>query len=255
VHNGESCGIRARFLNWRPAVPACLKIATMTLARTTAEVATLSTALPKLFAHGWPAVVADAASVPSFRESLRQHRDVAVVEPDAPGLVGQIRTALHAAGNGGQDGFILYTEPDKATFFERHLAGFVGAAPRHSDVGIVLAARSEEAFGTFPPAQRVAETAINRLCSQMIGVDTDYSYGPFLINRALIPFVSQLGADVGWGWRHFVFGMAARQRLRVLHITGDFECPPEQRCEDHHDRLHRMRQLQQNVHGLLLSQQ
>ncbi|MCC7008924.1 MAG: hypothetical protein IT184_08925 [Acidobacteria bacterium] len=229
-----------------------LAVATMTLARTEQEAALLSRALELLTAHGWPTIVADGASVPSFREFLRSHRTLRMVEPEGPGLVGQVRRAMDEAAR--QHGrFVLYTEPDKATFFQQHLAGFLAAAPDDDDVGVVLACRTPPAFETFPQTQRTTEEAINRLCGHVLGADGDYSYGPFLLNRRLAPLVRHAEAELGWGWRHFVFGAVARLRWRIVHVTGHFACPEEQRAEHADERLHRLKQLQQNVAGLLLS--
>ena len=55
-----------------------------------------------------------------------------------------------------------------------------------------------------------------------------------------------------WGWRHFVFATAARAGYKIRHVVGDYPCPPDQREENDAERLHRLRQLQQNIQGLLL---
>jgi hypothetical protein len=46
---------------------------------------------------------------------------------------------------------------------------------------------------------RRTEEFINALCSDLIGDPGDYSYGPFLMNRALVPLIAYLGHDIGWG--------------------------------------------------------
>ena len=49
-----------------------------------------------------------------------------------------------------------------------------------------------------------------------------------------------------------MFAAAARAGYRIGHVVGDYPCPPDQREENDVERLHRVRQLQQNIHGLLL---
>ena len=39
-------------------------------------------------------------------------------------------------------------------------------------------------------------------------------------------------------------------RFRIVLVPGDFECPLNQREEDQAERLHRVRQLEQNCRGL-----
>jgi hypothetical protein len=143
-------------------------------------------------------------------------------------------------------------EPDKAFFFEHRLRNFLQLVPEQPDLGVVLASRSAESFQTFPPMQRYTEEVINHLCAQLLGVGGDYSYGPFLMNRALLPHVAAVERDLGWGWRHSTFRAAHRAGLRVIHLTGDYPCPPDQRCENDAERMHRIRQLAQNVAGLVV---
>src|SRR3954470_18615958 len=230
-------------------------VATMTLARDAGEEQLLRGALSRLARHEMPVVIADGGSTETFLHFAgHELPGCRLAPPDGTtGLVAQIKRSMRAAAALGSS-FVLYTEPDKLDFFDRHLEAFIAAAPADGDVGVVLASRSEASFQTFPPLQRLTEQSINRLCVEIIGAEADYSYGPFLMHRKLVPFVLDIGVDVGWGWRHFVFGAASRLSYRVQHVGGDFECPPDQRQENPSERLHRIRQLGENVQGLLLSQ-
>ena len=62
-----------------------------------------------------------------------------------------------------------------------------------------------------------------------------------------------LPARIGWGWRHYIFAAAAQLGFRIVAIAGDYPCPVDQRQEDVGERTHRMRQLSQNVDGLVLA--
>jgi hypothetical protein len=225
-------------------------IATITLARSSDEERLLARALARLAATGAPLVIADATPGPSLREKLRELSGVQLMTRQDGGLVGQVRASFEFAAALGRP-FILYTEPDKEHFFEHGLEPFIRDAPDGLGAGIVLASRSEEAFRTFPPVQRVAEGALNELCAELIGARGDYSYGPFLMTRELVPHVARLDSKLGWGWRPSTFLAAHRAGFTVNHVTGDYFCPPDQRREDDADRRHRLNQLSQNILGLL----
>lgn len=115
--------------------------------------------------------------------------------------------------------------------------------------GLVLAGRSTGSNGTFPAIQRYAEGVIDRLTGDFTGVPGDYSYGPFLMRSDLVPHISAADAELGWGWRHVMFAIAHRLGLGISHVVDDFPCPPDQRGEDDAERLHRVKQLDQNRGG------
>lgn len=117
----------------------------------------------------------------------------------------------------------------------------------------MLASRSGAGFKTFPEFQRGTEEAINRCCAEVVGRPFDFSYGPFLLNRALVPPLLEAPGGLGWGWRPYAFGAASRLGYRVESVEGELHCPPEQREDSPRERLYRMRQLSQSVEGLLLS--
>jgi hypothetical protein len=225
-------------------------IATVTWARDGQEQQRLRESLLRLADRGLPIVVADRDAGTGFRDFLASRPQFRVVSPHGPSLVGQIQASLGEAARTGAE-FILYTESDKALFFQNGLQDFVGRAGLSERTGAALAARSEASFATFPSLQQLTERTINELCGQFVGAPGDYSYGPFLLHRALVPRLSAVPADAGWGWRHFMFASAARTGYRIEHIVGDYPCPPDQQDENDAERLHRVRQLQQNIHGLL----
>jgi len=226
-------------------------IATVTRARDEQEQQLLRKSLLLLADRGLSIVVADRDSGTGLRDFLASRSRVRLVSPRGPSLVGQIQASLGEAARTDAE-FILYTESDKVLFFKDGLDDFIRRAALGDRTGAVLAARSEASFATFPPLQQFTERTINELCAKFIGAPGDYSYGPFLLHRALVPRVSAIPSDAGWGWRHFMFAAAARPGYRIRHIVGDYPCPPGQRDENEAERLHRVRQLQQNVRGLLL---
>ncbi len=226
-------------------------VATITWARTADEELSLRRALPCLCEAGLPVVVADKGSNASFTAFVRALPRVLVVEPSVATLVGQTTAAIAAALRVGTP-YVLYTEPDKEAFFAQHLRAFLERAPEGPDVGAVLASRSEASFRSFPPTQQYTEGVANHLCAEAIGTPGDYMYGPFLMSRTVAEETSRIHSDVGWGWRPYTFRAAHRCGLRVVHVHDHYCCPPDQRDENEDDRVHRLRQLRDNILGLIV---
>jgi hypothetical protein len=227
-----------------------IAVATMTLARAAGEERLLRASLPLLSESGAPVFVTNGGSGEAFADFLGTLVNFNLCEP-ARGLWPQVTRSLRAAYHSGRR-FVLYTEPDKRDFFREHLREFVSEASGGEGVGVTLASRSEDAFSTFPEFQRHTESAINRCCAEVVGRRFDFTYGPCLLSRDLIPHLLN-APDVGWGWRPYAFGLARRLGYRVECVVRDLRCPPEQREDDARERLYRMRQLGQSVEGLLLA--
>lgn len=226
-------------------------IATMTLARTASEVATLGRSLQSLAALNVPVIVTDGGSTEDFVDFLRGFAHFRVFENAAAGVVEQTRHSLRAAAK-LETKFILYTEPDKKEFFELHARDFITQINQGESPAVVIAARSAEGFATFPAFQQYTESVMNHLCARYVQLPVDFCYGPLILDRALVPALDQVSAEIGWGWRFFVFAMARRLGWRLETYTNNFVCPFEQRQEDDHEHLHRLRQLSQNIRGLML---
>jgi hypothetical protein len=227
-----------------------IAVATMALVRCSAEDRLVRRSLTRLAQVGIPIAVADAGTSAAFTDFVDRLPGVVLTAPARGGLVGQVQAAVDAAAAFDRP-FILYTEPDKEAFFAGHLREFVDRAPEGDDVGIVVASRSSSSFDTFPTTQRHVESIVNHLCSARIGVSADYSYGPFVMHRALVRHVRNADTQLGWGWRPFIFMTAHREGLRVTYVTGDYECPSDQRDDDDNERAHRLRQLRENLSGLV----
>jgi hypothetical protein len=228
---------------------ADIAIATMTLVRGVEEEPLLRRSMEALTRQGRHVFVSDGGSGDAFVGFLRSLANVTIVSPTAPGLVGQVRASLAAAAGSGA-GAVFYTESDKQVFFESSLREFVERIPRGESTGLRLAARSPQALSTFPAIQQFTEGVINDLCARFLRERGDYSYGPFLLPVELVRYVDRAADDLGWGWRHFIFAIAHRLGHRIRHVPGDYACPRDQRGEDDRERLHRLRQLAQNVRGL-----
>ena len=197
-----------------------------------------------------PVAVADRGTSPAFSDVIKQLPGFHLTIPSQPGLVGQVKASMALAATFATP-FILYVEPDKELFFKYWLRDFLGRASDRADVGVVLASRSDESFETFPQGQQDTERIANQLCGRCIGSSGDFLYGPFLMTRSLLPHVANLETRLGWGWRLSTFVAAHRSGLRVVQVTDDYRCPLAQRTDSDSDRMHRLRQLSENLLGLL----
>ncbi len=225
-------------------------VATISWARDEQEEEVLRGALKVLSETGLQVFVTDGGSGDDFIHFLQNLPGFTVLQAQNKGLWAQAQTSLLAAAD--QSYFILYTEPDKAGFFAR-LPNMLSAIAATEQTGVVLASRSAIALSSFPDFQQITEATINRCCEEMIGNSFDYTYGPFLLNRQVLSYVNNLPNDIGWGWRPFVFAIAARLGLQINNYTDNFYCPPAQQTDNAAERLYRMKQLTQNINGLVLA--
>lgn len=99
----------------------------------------------------------------------------------------------------------------------------------------------------------MTEATINNCCGEVTGHTGDYTYGPFLMNRQLVPYYSVLKEEIGWGWRLFTFVVAHRLGYTLNEWVDDFFCPENQQEDNPTERLYRMHQLSQSIKGLVLS--
>ena len=227
-------------------------IATITWARDEQEEKLLRESLAQLATLEIPVFITDGGSTSSFLSFLNSFPQFNLLTTPAKGVWAQARTSVLAAYE-AKAPYIFYTEPDKHLFFRDYLTDFIDSAPTSKSTGVVLASRSATGFTTFPAFQRTTEKTINACCAEIIGLQADYTYGPFLFNRQLAPYLHQVKEDIGWGWRPYVFGMAHRLGYEVSAQEANFACPPDQRQDNPAERIYRMRQLTQNIQGLVLS--
>jgi hypothetical protein len=226
-------------------------IATLTWARNIEEEQLLVSSLEQLAKQGLPVYITDAGSSESFLDFLEGNKNF-ILTKNIRGVWPQAQHSLQAAGQ--NHAYIFYTEPDKEGFFTNALDSFLGTVEVDLNTGVVLASRSASAFASFPAFQQITEKTINQCCAEVIGLEMDYVYGPFLMNAKLVGELQALPPDIGWGWRPFTFNTAKLCGLKVTHREGDFLCPEQQQKDDGLERVYRMKQMVQNIQGLILSQ-
>lgn len=228
-----------------------IAIATISWARNENEEHLLKTSLTYLSSLGVPIYITDGGSGESFIEVIRNLPNIHLLQP-VKGLWAQAKNSLEAAHETGKP-FVFYTEPDKAHFFSSSLSAFFDEIEATEKTGIYMASRSSKAFASFPSFQQMTETTINNCCAELIGKQYDYVYGPFLMNKNIIPSLHNLPQNIGWGWRPYAFNIGGRLGYEIKSFVGDFYCPKDQRLDDAAERIYRMKQLTQNIEGLTLS--
>jgi hypothetical protein len=197
------------------------------------------------------AVNREADAVPGALHELAALETLTVIPARQPGLASQVREAFAEAGRHGAD-WILYSEPDKVEFFRDHLDAFLteAAAKVGPDTAAAIAGRSAARLAALPPVQREAEGLINAWTGRFTEQPGDYSYGPFLLAASCAEWVQTAGDDLGWGWRHYVFGLCRRHRRPIVHIAGDYPSPPAA-GDPRREEVLRQQQLAENIRGLL----
>jgi hypothetical protein len=229
-----------------------LSIATISWARTDEEEQLLRESLEVLSTFNIPVFITDGGSGEAFIDLIKSLPNLHLVAAQEKGLWAQAKNSLLLAQQYGSD-FILYTEPDKLLFFRDHLQKFIDAFDAANETGIYLASRTANGFATFPSFQRMCETTINNCCAETTNCAYDFTYGPFIFNSNLLAHIHHLPADIGWGWRPFIFGLAARLELSTKQYEDEFVCPPDQRNDSTAERIYRMKQLEQNIRGIVLA--
>jgi hypothetical protein len=229
-----------------------VSIATITWARDSHEEKLLRKSLIRLAELNIQVFVTDGGSNGDFLNFLENFSNFHILSTDGRGVWAQVKNSLAGAYSSGSD-FILYTEPDKYDFFDHSLPKMIDDATVFQQSGIITASRSEAGFASFPAFQQMTETTINNCCAEIIDKTADYTYGPFLMNSRLVPYLYLVNEDIGWGWRPYIFGIAHRLGYNIETYTGDFLCPSAQQEDSAAERVYRMRQLSQNIQGVILS--
>lgn len=228
-----------------------LSIATICWARNEEEETVLRKSLTQLAQLNIPVFITDGGSIESFVTFLQSMPQFTVCNA-VKGLWPQAKTSLMNAYE-SSSAFIFYTEPDKFDLFTQALPQVLTNVSLQDKTGVHLLSRSQNAFQSFPPFQQMTETTINHCCAEIISRNVDYTYGPFFINRNIIPHLHDLPQNIGWGWRPYAFVTAHKKGYSVECFEGDFFCPSDQRADDAPERIYRMKQLAQNMEGITLA--
>lgn len=229
-----------------------ISVATITWARDEAEETLLRQSLQQLAKLEVLVFITDGGSNNGFLDFLKSYPNFILLETEARGVWAQVKNSLSGAYKSGS-AFIFYTEPDKHDFFVTGLQRMLDEVMVNERSGIITASRSPAGFATFPAFQQMTETTINNCCTEVTAAPLDYTYGPFLLNRQLVPYLDLVQEDIGWGWRPYTFAVAHRLGYAIEAYTDDFSCPLSQQQDNKAERIYRMRQLAQNIQGIVLA--
>jgi hypothetical protein len=229
-----------------------ISIATITLARDEEEEMLLKKSLQQLAQLQLPVFITEGGSRPGFVDFLTGFPNFILSKAAVRGVWEQAKNSLSEASRSGAE-FIFYTEPDKFDFFSTKLEAMLQAVKANEKTGIIMASRSQAGFATFPDFQQMTETTINNCCAEIIDSNFDFTYGPFLLNKHLVPYLNLVKHDIGWGWRPYIFNIAKRLGFTVEEYEANLYCPHQQRQDTAAERVYRMRQLAQNIEGMVLS--
>ncbi|MGV3773735.1 MAG: hypothetical protein ACO1QB_12595 [Verrucomicrobiales bacterium] len=226
-------------------------VATMTLARSPEEERQLREALSELKNTGLQVYVADGGSPAPFLDFVKG-LGFELLLPASRGLVPQILMSIREAASRSGKPFLLYTEPDKTAFFRHSLPPYLNSFQEPKNFGCEIFSRNSENFSTFPATQQYAERVINELAFDLMGVRGDYTYGPFVFPSHCISELDGILPEHGWGWRFFFFARLAKRGMGIYFKESGAPCPPTQRNENSlPERIYRMKQLKQNIDGLI----
>lgn len=232
-------------------------IATITWARDAQEDKLLRRSIVKLAQFGRPIVVVDNGSGDAFVKYLKHLPNVQLHQCHSAKLLDQAKMSIETAHKLAETlgaTYVLYTESDKEWFFAHQLEEFVRRSSGDPDVGIFVASRSDESFATFPDFQQFTERVVNRLFSELLNQKADFVYGPLLISHHIMSYLDFIRQDIGWGWRCFFLVAAHLTRQEIVPIHLYLPCPEDQRTElSKGDRIHRIKQLSQNIQGIVVA--
>jgi hypothetical protein len=68
-----------------------------------------------------------------------------------------------------------------------------------------------------------------------------------------VPHLNKLQKELGWGWRPYCFCTAKRLSYNIASFEASFEFPADQQVDDAAERIYRMKQLSQNIEGMILA--
>ena len=228
---------------------------TVTLARSPAEEEHILNSIRVISTFQIPIIILDGGSREEFLNKLKSIPNVFCMVKKKEGYFGQIKECLLQASKRGYP-FIIYTESNKLDFFKQSLKEFINQSQKiiHSDpkTGVILASRDKNSLATFPPLQRMTEIMMNQLLSYFLQDDNqiDYTYGPRIINREVLPYLFNVKEDLGWGWISFILLVSKKLGKPIRSILVETPCPKEERIENASEEIIRLKKFQDNIFAI-----
>lgn len=179
----------------------------------------------------YPLVVVDGGSPAEFTNALASEGAV-VRNEERSGMGESRRQAMRAAGTlAGADGVVAWIEPEKAPLIG-NLKPALGFFDRAAD--LVVPARTQVGFASYPPEQIWAEWIGNLTFAQIAGVKLDAWFGPKIMGpRALRHFLAYPGI-YGDEWESLLVPVLSciKEGLTVASAQVSYMHPPEQTASE-----------------------
>lgn len=178
--------------------------------------------------YGYRLAVVDGDSPQAFRDALSERGACIFPEPRGGGMGASRRQALIEAREfAGPDGVVAWVEPEKWP-----LVANLGPALACFDQGadLVVPARTEAGFLTYPSEQMWAEYIGNRTFRKIAGVRLDAWFGPKLMNREALKRFLDYSGTYGDRWESLLIPVLAciKDGLKVVSAQVVYGHPPEQ---------------------------
>lgn len=186
-------------------------------------------------AMGHPVLVVDGSPDQLVRAALSHSLCVRVIPQVESGMGGSRRQGFAAwKGIWGPSHAVLWTEPEKADMV-RHIPALF-APIEAGEADIVLPARTDVGFASYPAAQATSEKAANAVFAEVTGKELDVMVGPVMVRGEMMPIFAtcnpiQYGASDTY-IQQIALMEAMHQGARVASIPIDFFYPAAQRHEE-----------------------
>lgn len=182
--------------------------------------------------HQHRLIVVDGGSPTEFLEVLRDHG--ADVHPQEERGIGPAHRQLFkiAAERAGEDGAICWIEAEKWPLVAELWKATTPVL--NGNAGLVLPERTEEAWHSYPPEQRLQEQFCNMAAVAITGLALDWFWGPFVASQVAIRHFVEYRDDYGGKW-----DARTIPRLRIIAagitvkgVRVNYIHPPEQTAEE-----------------------
>lgn len=191
-------------------------------------------------ALGHSVTIVDGSPNSLVRDALSGFPRCLVIRQAGPGM-GASRRQLFAAEamsldhwSKGDPSIFLWVEPEKGDII-RHIPALF-APIEAGEADIVLPARTDVGFASYPAAQATSEKAANAVFAEVTGKELDVMVGPVMVRKEMLPIFAacnptQYGAADTY-IQQIALMEAMHQGARVASVPIDFFYPAAQRHEE-----------------------
>ena len=167
----------------------------------------------------------DGGSTDSFVQRARK-LGANVFPQDGRGISrGQQQAITHATIDFNPDACILI-EPEKAGLLNNYF-GEIMTPIENGYADIVLIGRTEESMKTLTRMQRLTETKMNGVLSEMLGIDADFCMAPRVWTSRITPYFLNYSPSKNWDLFHGPVIDAMKDGKRIVPVRIPYVYPAE----------------------------